>query len=141
MEKYDNTMVDISKNVNIMVLSGIPFKKVILYIKMLSDIAAASLEPKQTLNSLVLTFSAIYSKGDLKSHELLQLMNAGYNPMPDLAYITGKQIANLMVEMTSGKISFDMIEKSLEHATSKDGRFYGMKMVRRCFKKNNRNIQ
>ncbi len=133
MVKLNDTfykMADIHQNEDVMVRFGIPFEKVMHYIEMLCNVAAVSLCPQETLNHLVLTFSMMYAKGKLERPELLQLINAGCNPLINISQITGKSITELADIMRYEEISFAMVEKALEHVTSKDGRFYGRTMKR-----------
>ena len=58
--------------------------------------------------------------------DLMQLINAGYNPLKDIAQMTGKSMGQLKDEMSAGAISSDMVTKAFEHATGKGGLYNDM---------------
>ena len=77
-------------------------------------------------NSLVLAFSQMRSTGKLMGQDLLQMINAGFNPLAVISEQTGKSIGALKDDMAAGAISADMITKAFMDATSEGGKFYGM---------------
>nr|WP_320037184.1 tape measure protein [uncultured Bacteroides sp.] len=127
MKGYANTTPyeseDIFQNAKTMLGFGISLKSVMPNMKMLGDMAMGN---KDKLNSLTLAFSQVTSAGKLQGQDLLQLINAGYNPLQDIAALTGKSMAKLKDEMSKGKISSDMVTEAFRHATSQGGRFYDM---------------
>ena len=56
--------------------------------------------------------------------DLLQMINAGFNPLEVISQKTGKSMAVLKDEMSKGAISADMLSQALEWATEEGGRFY-----------------
>lgn len=127
MKGYANTTpyesADIFQNAKTMLGFGVSLEKVMPYMKMLGNVAMGD---KEKLSSLTLAFSQISAAGKLQGQDLLQLINAGYNPLQDISQMTGKSIAKLKDEMESGKISFEMVAGAFQHATSQGGRFYEM---------------
>lgn len=91
--------------------------------KMLGDIAMGN---KEKLQSLTLAFSQVSSAGKLQGQDLLQMINAGFNPLQEISKSTGKSMATLRGEMEKGQISVDMVKKAFASATSEGGLFYGM---------------
>lgn len=102
---------------------GISTETVYKDIKMLGDVAMGD---KNKLQSLALVFGQISSAGKLQGQDLLQLINAGYNPLLDISELTGKSVAKLKDEMSKGAISADLVRKAFEKATGPGGRFEGM---------------
>lgn len=92
-------------------------------LKRLGDIAMGD---KQRLQSLALVFGQVSSAGKLQGQDLLQLINAGYNPLQDIASLTGKTMAEVRDEMSKGNISYEMFRQAIVKATSAGGRYYGM---------------
>ena len=92
-------------------------------IKRLGDVAMGD---KNRFGSLALAFAQISAAGKLQGQELLQLVNAGYNPLLDISNRTGKSVAELREEMGEGLISYDMVKQALIDATSEGGTFYQM---------------
>lgn len=102
---------------------GISTETVYEDLKMLGDVAMGD---KNKLQSLALVFGQISSAGKLQGQDLLQLINAGYNPLLDISELTGKSVATLKEEMSKGTISADLVRKAFEKATGPGGRFNGM---------------
>lgn len=127
MKGYANTTpyesADIFQNAKTMLGFGISLEKVMPNMKMLGDVAMGN---KEKLNALTLAFSQVTSAGKLQGQDLIQLINAGYNPLQDISEVTGKSLATLKDEMSKGAISSDMVAAAFKRATSEGGRFYGM---------------
>lgn len=102
---------------------GVSTETVAEDLKMLGDVAMGD---KNKLQSLALVFGQISSAGKLTGQDLLQLINAGYNPLLDISALTGKSVATLKEEMSDGAISADLVRKAFERATGPGGRFEGM---------------
>ena len=92
-------------------------------VRMLGDVSKGVPEK---LNLIAYAYGQIYSMGRLQGQELRQLINAGWNPLLEIARRTGKTMGELKQEMQDGKISIDMITQALIDATSEGGRFYDM---------------
>jgi len=78
------------------------------------------------MQSLTLAYAQMSSAGKLQGQDLLQMINAGFNPLQELVKMTGKSMGTLRKEMEKGKISSSMVETAFQHATSKGGLFFGM---------------
>ena len=111
------------QNAQTMLGFGIGDKEVIKDLKMLGDVSMGNAEK---LGSLTLAFSQTRAAGRLMGQDLLQYINAGFNPLYDISQMTGKSIGQLRKEMENGAISAEMVTKAFEHATSKGGKFYNM---------------
>lgn len=92
------------------------------YLKVLGDISQGD---KDKLNSLSLAFAQMSSTGKLTGQDLLQMVNAGFNPLQQISEKTGKSIGQLKEEMADGAISAEMVQQAFVDATSEGGRFYG----------------
>lgn len=102
---------------------GIETEKVVPTLKMLGDI---SMGDSQKMESLSLAFSQISSAGKLSGQDLLQMINAGFNPLNEISKQTGISIGDLKKKMEEGGISAKMVEDALKGATSAGGQFDGM---------------
>ena len=102
---------------------GVSTETVFKDLKMLGDVAMGD---KNKLQSLALVFGQISSAGKLQGQDLLQLINAGYNPLLDISELTGKSVATLKDEMSKGAISADLVRKAFEKATGPGGKFNNM---------------
>lgn len=102
---------------------GVAENQVLDYMKQLGDIAAGD---KQRFQSLALVFGQVSSAGKLSGQDLLQFINAGFNPLKELADMTGESYASLQEKMSKGLITTDMVAKAMKRATSEGGKFYQM---------------
>ena len=98
-------------------------EEVINDLRLLGDISGGN---AQRMQSLTLAFAQIGSTGRLAGQDLLQMVNAGFNPLETMAKKTGKSMAQLKKEMSEGKITFLDVKDAMIAATSEGGRFYGM---------------
>ena len=80
----------------------------------------------QKFQSLSLAFSQMSSAGRLMGQDLLQMINAGFNPLAEISRQTGKSIAELKEEMSKGAISSQQVTEAFISATEEGGRFHGM---------------
>ena len=92
-------------------------------LKMLGDV---SMGDSNKLNSLTLAFSQSKAAGRLTGQDLLQMVNAGFNPLQQMVESTGKTYAQLRKEMENGNISFDMVQQAFQDATGEGGKFNNM---------------
>jgi tape measure domain-containing protein len=92
----------------------------------LSRLAAISLGNAEQFQSLALAFSQTQAQGRLMGQEVLQFVNAGFNPLQEISRTTGVSMIELKKRMEDGAISAKMVAKAFETATSEGGRFYGM---------------
>ena len=90
--------------------------------KQLGDISQGDAEK---FKSLTLAFAQMSSTGKLTGQDLMQMINAGFNPLEEISRKTGKSIGELKDEMSKGAISADMVAEAFASATSEGGRFYG----------------
>lgn len=102
---------------------GLSANKTTTYIKALSDV---SMGDTGKFNALTLAFSQMSAAGRLMGQDLLQMINAGFNPLEQMSRTTGKSIAQLKEEMSKGAISAEMVQKAFLDATQAGGKFAGM---------------
>lgn len=77
------------------------------------------------MQSLALAFAQMSSAGKLSGQDLMQMINAGFNPLNEISKLTGKSMQELKEEMSRGAISTDMVAEAFRSATSEGGLFYG----------------
>lgn len=102
---------------------NIEAQKVVPLLKSIGDI---SMGDAQRFQSLTLAFSQMSATGKLMGQDLLQMINAGFNPLMEISKKTGKSISDLKDEMSAGAISAEMVTEAFQSATSEGGQFYGM---------------
>lgn len=112
---------DLTKATQTLLSFGINANQVIPIMKMLGDVSQGN---KERFDSLTLAFAQIQAAGKMQGQDLLQLINAGFNPLQIISQKTGKSMAELQKEMQNGAISADMVTQAFKDATSQGGLFY-----------------
>lgn len=92
-------------------------------IRMLGDVAAGNQEKFDRLST---AFGQTTSTGRLMGQDLLQFINAGFNPLQEISKKTGESMAALKKRMEEGGISALEVRNAFVSATSEGGRFYQM---------------
>lgn len=108
--------------------------KQLLGVRMTADDAAIALDKlsnismgnAENFDSLVRAFAQTRSAGRLMGQEVLQFVNAGFNPLAEISIKTGESMAALKKRMEDGKISFQEVEAAITSATAAGGLFNGM---------------
>ena len=114
---------DLAGGAQTMLAFNIEAEKVIPTLKQIGDI---SMGDRDRFNSLVLAFSQMSATGKLMGQDLLQMINAGFNPLATISEKTGKSIGQLKDEMSAGAISSEMVAQAFADATAEGGKFHGM---------------
>lgn len=116
---YDKSgLIDAQKT---MMSFGIEGEKAFSTLKQIGDIAMGD---SQKMQSLALAFSQATSAGKLQGQDLMQLINAGFNPLNEISKHTGESIASLKEKMSKGQISAEMLAQAFAWATEEGGLFY-----------------
>lgn len=100
---------------------GIEGEKAFATLKQIGDIAMGD---SQKMQSLSLAFAQMSSTGKLTGQDLMQMINAGFNPLQEISRTTGISIGELKEKMADGAISADMVAQAFASATSEGGLFY-----------------
>lgn len=114
---------DLASGAQTMLAFNISAEKVMPMLHAIGDI---SMGDAQKFGSLTLAFSQMSATGKLMGQDLLQMINAGFNPLAEISAKTGKTIGELKEEMEKGKISVDMVTDAFLSATAEGGKFHGM---------------
>ena len=102
---------------------GVATDQILPAMTALGDVAAGD---ANKLSSLALVFSQMSATGRLMGQDLLQFINAGFNPLQEISKATGETMAELKKRMEDGGVSALEVSAALKAATSEGGRFYGM---------------
>lgn len=114
---------DLQESAKMMLSFGIASEKIMPNLKAMGDIAMGD---KNKMNALTLAFSQMTSTGKLMGQDLLQMINAGFNPLTEISRTSGKSVAVLKDEMSKGKLTAEMVTQAFYSATQAGGQFYGM---------------
>lgn len=116
---YDKTgLLEATKT---MMSFGISGEKAFSTLQNIGDIAMGD---SNNMQSLALAFSQTTSTGKLMGQDLMQMINAGFNPLQVISDKTGKSMATLKDEMSKGAISADMVAQAFQWATEEGALFY-----------------
>lgn len=102
---------------------GIQAQDVLPTLKMLGDVAAGDMEKFDRLST---AFGQTAATGRLMGQDLLQFINAGFNPLQTIAAKTGETMTELKKRMEAGGISAMEVRDAFAAATGEGGRFYQM---------------
>lgn len=116
-------MQDLASEAQTMLAFNIPAQDVMQHLKAIGDI---SMGDSEKFKSLTLAFSQMSATGKLMGQDLLQMINAGFNPLQVISEQTGKSIGQLKEEMEKGAISTKMVQDAFHAAASEGGQFNGM---------------
>jgi tape measure domain-containing protein len=114
---------DVIKSSQTLLQFGVDTNKIMPTIKVLGDVASGNAEK---LQSLSLAFAQTTAAGRLMGQDLLQYVNAGFNPLKEISKMTGIAMGTLREQMEKGRISADMVAAAFQHATGPGGQFYQM---------------
>ena len=90
----------------------------------LKNIGDIAMGDAQKMKSLSLAFAQATSAGKLQGQDLMQMINAGFNPLQVISERTGESMAQLKDRMSKGGISAQELAQAFEWATDKQGLFY-----------------
>lgn len=116
-------MQDLAQGAQTMLAFNIPVQEVMEHLQAIGDI---SMGDSEKFKSLTLAFSQMSATGKLMGQDLLQMINAGFNPLQVISQKTGKSIGELKGEMEKGAISTKMVQEAFHAAASEGGQFNGM---------------
>lgn len=116
-------MQNLASGAQTMLAFNIPAQDVMQHLKAIGDI---SMGDSEKFKSLTLAFSQMSATGKLMGQDLLQMINAGFNPLQVISEQTGKSIGQLKEEMEKGAISTKMVQDAFHAAASEGGQFNGM---------------
>ena len=115
---------DLIKNAQTLKAFGIENQNVLPILKTIGDVAAGN---KEKLGSLSLAFAQVSSAGKLSGQDLLQMVNAGFNPLQQMVkdkVFPSMQLARKAME--GGAIGANMVEAAFKSATGPGGQFHQM---------------
>lgn len=102
---------------------GVTSDTVVKTLKELGNIAGGDAEQ---MKRLALAFGQVNAKGRLMGGEVLQMVDAGFNPLQEISRTTGESMLSLQKRMEAGGISAAEVAQSFVTATGAGGRFNGM---------------
>lgn len=117
------TAQQLSKAAQLLLSFGESAENIIPDLKLLGDITGGEVN---RFNMLALAFAQVGANGKLMGQDLLQMVNAGFNPLQIISQKTGRSMGELRKEMEEGRISFQMVAQAMQDAASEGGRYFGL---------------
>ena len=117
------TAQQLSKAAQLLLSFGESAENIIPDLQLLGDITGGEVN---RFNMLALAFAQVGANGKLMGQDLLQMVNAGFNPLQIMSQTTGKSMGELRKEMEMGRISFQMVAQAMKDAASEGGRYFGL---------------
>lgn len=99
---------------------GVSGDRVLPTMKMLGDVALGDAAKLQRLS---LAFGQLKATGRAQGDEINQMIEAGFNPLMEIARTTGESMESLRAKMSKGLITYDRIANAFRTATSEGGSF------------------
>lgn len=121
--KTPMTAQQLSKAAQLLLSFGESAENIIPDLKLLGDITGGEVN---RFNMLSLAFAQVGANGKLMGQDLLQMVNAGFNPLQIMSQTTGKSMGQLRKEMEEGRITFQMVRQAMADAASEGGRYFGL---------------
>ena len=109
--------------VTTMLQFGVSSREVIPSLKAIAEITGGD---QMRMESLALAFAQSQAAGRLMGQELLQMVNAGFNPLMVISEQTGERLVDLKRRMEDGAISSEMVAEAFRDAVAEGGRFNGL---------------
>ena len=112
---------DLAKASQTLLAFGTSAEDLLPTLQMLGDVSQGN---KERFDSLTLALAQVGSAGKLSGQDLLQFVNAGFNPLNEISKMTGESMAELKERMSAGGVSAEEVAEAFKHATSEGGQFY-----------------
>jgi tape measure domain-containing protein len=94
-------------------------------VPVMTQLAAIAGNDSDKLMRLANVFGQTVAAGKLVGQNLRQMTEAGFNPLQEIARLTGEDMGDLIKKMEDGGISLRLVELAFESATAAGGRFHG----------------
>ena len=113
---------DLAKASKTLLAFGVDSEKTLPILSRIGDVATGN---KDRMKSLSLVYGQVTAAQRLMGQDLLQFINAGFNPLLEISERTGESMASLKDRMSKGEIGIDQVKQAFVDATSEGGRFFG----------------
>lgn len=111
---------DIQRATKLLLQFGVAADDIIPTLRMLGDVTGGD---AQRLMQMALAFGQAQASGRLMGQDLLQMINAGFNPLQEISRKTGRSVIELKQSMEKGQISIQMVRDAFKSATGAGGQF------------------
>lgn len=112
---------DLTSATQLLMNYGLTADEAINKMSMLGDIAQGNAEKMQRVAT---AYGQMSSAGKVSLEDIKQMIEAGFNPLQEIAESTGESMESLYDRISKGTISVDEITAAMERATSEGGKYY-----------------
>lgn len=92
-------------------------------LRMLGDVTGGNAE---RFRQMSYAFGQVSATGHLMGQDLLQMINAGFNPLKEISRTSGRSVDDLRAAMEKGQVTVGMVKEAFRTATSAGGQFFGL---------------
>lgn len=118
---FDN--VQLRDAAKILLNYGVAGENIMPMLRVLGDVSMGDAEK---LHRLAVAYGQASAAGRLMGHDLLQMINAGFNPLQEISKRTGETLGQLRDRMHAGNIGVAEMTTAFVDAVSEGGRFHNM---------------
>lgn len=101
--------------------ANVAVENIIPLMRMLGDVVGGD---EERFARMSYAFNNMATAGRLMGQDLMQMMNAGFNPLQEISRTTGKSMGELRKQMEAGGITVGMVVEAFKSATAEGGRFH-----------------
>ncbi len=112
---------DLARSSKTLLAFGVNAERTLPILNRIGDVASGN---KERMKSLALVYGQVTANQKLMGQDLLQFINAGFNPLLEISTKTGESMKSLRERMSKGEIGIDLVQQAFVDATSEGGRFY-----------------
>lgn len=114
-------LTDLADTTQLLMNYGFTTDNVISSMEMLGDIAQGDSEK---LSRIALAYGQMTSAGKVTLQDVKQMIEAGFNPLQEIAETTGESMGSLYDRISDGTISVDEITAAMKRSTSEGGKYF-----------------
>lgn len=125
------SMSDLAQGTQTLLAFGVESEYTTSVLKAMGDVALGN---RDKFASLTRVFGQVSAQGRLSMEDVNVMIDAGFNPLINIAEKTGQSMAELRESVSNGAVSFDMLVGAFQDATSEGGKFFnGMASASQTF--------
>lgn len=114
-------LTDLADTTQLLMNYGFTTDNVISSMEMLGDIAQGDADK---MTRVATAYGQMSSAGKVTLQDVKQMIEAGFNPLQEIAETTGESMGNLYDRISDGTISVDEITAAMKRSTSEGGKYF-----------------
>ena len=114
-------LTDLADTTQLLMNYGFTTDNVISSMEMLGDIAQGD---SDKLTRVATAYGQMSSAGKVTLQDVKQMIEAGFNPLQEIAETTGESMGSLYDRISDGAVSVDEITAAMKRSTSEGGKYF-----------------